>query len=217
MTTVDYYIPTKVVEDRFDIIRQFVEGRSVLDLGVVDSRPMKGSAADRISRSPDLLFRRICEVNRNTVGIDIDAEGIEVLRAMGYNVLCADVEIMNLEQQFDVIIAGELIEHLENPGQFLHNMRRHLSKDGVLFLSTPNPFYAKQTWQIWRHFKPRVHESHTCWFDPITLSHLLQRTGLEPFDGYWVQPKSNLLKTWRRLLRNYFSNSFMILARVQSE
>lgn len=217
MTMADHYIPTKIIKDRFDVIKQFVEGRSVLDLGVVSSRPVKGSARDRICRSPELLFRRISELNPNTVGIDIDAEGIEVLREMGYNVRCVDVETMNLQKQFDVIIAGELIEHIENPGQFLRNMKRHLSRDGVLFLSTPNPFYAKQIWKIWRYSKPRVHENHTCWFDPITLSHLLWRTGLEPFDGYWVQPKSDLLKTWRRLLRNYFSNSFMILARVRPE
>jgi SAM-dependent methyltransferase len=164
-----------------------------------------------------LLFRKIAEANPDTVGVDIDAEGVEVLREMGYSVQCADVQTMNLQKLFDIIIAGELIEHLENPGQFLRNMARHLSKNGVLFLTTPNPFYAKQTWKIWRYLRPRVHQGHTCWFDPVTLSHLLQRCGLEPFDGYWIQPRPELLKAWRRLLRRYFSHSFMLLARLQTD
>jgi 2-polyprenyl-3-methyl-5-hydroxy-6-metoxy-1,4-benzoquinol methylase len=214
---VDSYIPTKTVRDRFDIIRQFIDGRSVLDLGVVDSRPAKGPAGHRIRRSPDLLFRKIAEANPDTVGVDIDAEGVEVLREMGYTVQCADVQTMNLQKQFDTIIAGELIEHLENPGQFLRNMARHLRKDGVLFITTPNPFHARQTWKIWRYLRPAIHEDHTCWFDPVTLSHLLRRCGLEPFDGYWIQPRPELLKAWRRLLRRYFSHSFMLLARVQTE
>jgi 2-polyprenyl-3-methyl-5-hydroxy-6-metoxy-1,4-benzoquinol methylase len=111
---VDCYIPAKTVRDRFDVIRQFIDGRSVLDLGVVDSRPVKAPAGHRIRRSPDLLFRKIAEANPDAVGVDIDAEGVEVLREMGYSVQCADVQTMNLQKQFDIIIAGELIEHLEN-------------------------------------------------------------------------------------------------------
>jgi SAM-dependent methyltransferase len=214
---VDCYIPTKTVRDRFDIIRQFIDGRSVLDLGVVDSRPAKGPACQRIRRSPELLFRKIAEANPDTIGVDIDAEGVQALREMGYSAQCADVQTMNLRKQFDIIIAGELIEHLENPGQFLRNMARHLNKDGVLFLTTPNPFYARQTWKIWRYLRPQVQEGHTCWFDPLTLSRLLQRCGFEPFDGYWIQPRLELLKAWRRLLRKYFSHSFMLLARVQTK
>lgn len=44
----------------------------------------------------------------------------------------------NLNEKFDVIIAGELIEHIENSGIFLENVKRHLVKGGIFFLSTPN-------------------------------------------------------------------------------
>ena len=46
-----------------------------------------------------------------------------------------------------------------------------------------------------------------------TLGQLLKRTGFIVFDGYWVQPHPALLKTWKRLLRPYFSHTFMLLAR----
>jgi SAM-dependent methyltransferase len=187
----------------------------ILDLGVVDSRQVKGSTTKRVS-NPQLLFRRISELNPRTLGVDIDYDGIETLRESGYQVECADAETMNLGRKFRVIIAGETIEHLENPGRFLRNMTRHLDENGVLVISTPNPFYAKQRHKIWWHRRPQVHSDHTCWFDPVTLDQLLRRTGWEPFESYWIQPKGNLLKTWVRLFRPYFSHSFMMLARKQS-
>ena len=41
---------------------------------------------------------------------------------------------------FDTITAGELIEHLENPSNFLRGCHQILRDDGQLLLSTPNPY-----------------------------------------------------------------------------
>lgn len=204
---------TSVVRDRFPILRPYVEGeRQVMDLGCVDSRPRRNTAAERIAK-PNFMFTRLCEVNRSILGVDIDEQGIEQLKEQGYNAVCADVEKMDLGRRFDTIIAGEIIEHLENCGLFLRNMRRHLKEDGVLIISTPNPFYMRQSWKIWRYGRPLVHEDHLNWQDPITLDALLRRTGFEPFDGYWLRPKRNPLKCWKGWFRPYFSKSYIRLAR----
>jgi SAM-dependent methyltransferase len=42
---------------------------------------------------------------------------------------------------FDSVVASEVIEHLENPSRFLAECRRVLRKNGVLCISTPNPYY----------------------------------------------------------------------------
>jgi 2-polyprenyl-3-methyl-5-hydroxy-6-metoxy-1,4-benzoquinol methylase len=203
----------RTVADRFPVIEPFIRQGDVLDLGCVDSRPARETAARRIGHKPNLLFRRLVEINPATLGVDIDAEGVQVLRTMGYQAECADVQTMDLGRRFDTIIAGELIEHLENPGLFLRNMRRHLKDDGVLIISTPNPFYQNQVWKIWRYGRPAVHEDHTNWQDPITLRHLLARAGFDTFDGCWIQPGRGLLKTWKQRFRGYFSHGFLILAR----
>jgi hypothetical protein len=92
-------------------------------------------------------------------------------------------------------------------------MRRHLKSNGVIIVSTPNPFYSGSAWKIWRYGRPAVHEDHMGWQDPTTMAQLFRRTGFEPFEGYWIQPRPAIVKTWKRLLRPYFSHTFMMLAR----
>lgn len=183
-------------------------------MGCVDSRPARDNAAQRLERKPNMLLKRICEVNPETLGVDIDAEGVTVLNQMGYKAAVGDVQTMDLGRTFNTIVAGEIIEHVENPGLFLRNMVKHLAPEGVLIISTPNPFYQGQTWKIWRYGRPMAHEDHTHWQDPQTLSHLMSRTGLEPVKGYWIQPRRGVMKTWKTWLRRYFAHGFMIVAKA---
>ncbi len=204
-----------IIKDRMTVIGPLVTGKSTLDLGVVDSRRQRHQTDQRLEKTPSSLFRQIHKINPEAMGVDIDAEGVDLLSAQGFNTRAADVMDMNLGDSFQAIIAGEIIEHLTNPGQFLINMRKHLTSDGNLVITTPNPFYVKHVWKILRYQQPSVHEEHTCWFDPITLSQLCRMCDLEPYAFYWIQPRSQLLKTWPRLFRNYFCHSFMLLARPQ--
>lgn len=203
----------RTVRDRFEVIEPHIRDRRVLDVGCVDARPARQQSSSRIGHKPDMLFRRIVAVNPQTVGVDVDEEGVKALAAMGYSVICADAQTMDLGRRFDTIVAGEIIEHLENPGLFLRNAARHLDGGGTLIVSTPNPFYQGQTWKIWRYGRPEVHEDHTNWQDPTTLTALLRRCGFEIADGCWVQPRKSLFKTWKRLLRPYFSYAFVVVAR----
>lgn len=77
-----------------EIIGPLVKGHKTLDLGIVDSR--RETAQRLEDKSASLSFRRICEINPDTLGIDIDGDGVEILREQGYHARTSDVITMDL-------------------------------------------------------------------------------------------------------------------------
>ena len=56
----------------------------------------------------------------------------------GINTICEPYEDVNFDDQVTAIFAFEVIEHLYSPNNFLNWCSKHLQKDGVLFLTTPD-------------------------------------------------------------------------------
>jgi 2-polyprenyl-3-methyl-5-hydroxy-6-metoxy-1,4-benzoquinol methylase len=94
-----------------------------------------------------------------------------------------ELEAVDLDRQFDVVVAGELIEHLNNPGRFLRGVRRFVAPHGRLILTTPNAFGVK----FFMHAlagRDRSHPDHALLFSVSTLQCLLTRHGFQPLE--WV-------------------------------
>jgi len=79
------------------------------------------------------------------------------------------METYSFNREFDVIVAGDVIEHVENQGLFLSNIKKHLKKDGKLIITTPN---AK-----WTTVFLKPNPTHTLWHDIYTLRRILSLTG----------------------------------------
>ena len=135
-------IPTAVTNDRLSILRERVRGKTALDLGCCGTK--RGISHSRYQYLHHTLVKEAGEI----LGVDIDEAVIVAMKAEGFNVQADDAETMNLGRRFQVIIAGDIIEHLPNPGLFLTNMHRHLEDDGELLITTPNPFKFKQVLKI---------------------------------------------------------------------
>lgn len=79
--------------------------------------------------------------NADFYGIDM-GNGAERAKKKGINAFKADLnEIDKLKFEdnfFDIVFAGEIIEHLVDPDRFLEEIYRILEKNGILILSTPN-------------------------------------------------------------------------------
>jgi len=178
------------VVSRLKVIEPLVRGKDVLDIGCVDARP--GGVRKYESTG---LHKFVGLHARSLLGVDIDADGVEEMRAKGHNIVCANAENMRLEQQFDCIVAGELLEHLNNAGNFLATMAEHLKDDGVLVLTTPNAFGISNIFRIFRSNRIKVHPDHTCWYDPQTLIQLVNRYPLKVENIYfankdkWYRPR----------------------------
>ena len=92
--------------------------------------------------SPHWIHGLIVRNASRVLGFDIDGDAVKELNKKGYNVIYGDCENLKLDtnERFDVIFAGEIIEHLTKPGNFLEGVKKYLKKDGYLILTTPNAF-----------------------------------------------------------------------------
>ena len=109
-----------------------------------------------------------------TVGLDILEEDAAKLREQGHDIRYGNAENFELGESFDVIFAGELIEHLQNFDGFFKSCKKHMHEQSLLILTTPNCFGINY-FTLYLFGRRNVNLSHTCWFCLKTLTHLLSR------------------------------------------
>lgn len=123
--------------DRIDFVSDACRGKRVLDIGCYDETAL----VKRNTRH--WLHGRISELAHSVVGVDasekIPLEGIEtglnsrIFRGDGVHLSASILD----KGPYDMIVAGEFIEHLESPLEFLREMRRSFPGQ-ELILTTPN-------------------------------------------------------------------------------
>jgi len=146
--------------------------KEVLDLGCVQHNPEN-------YKSQYWLHKAISTVASRLEGLDLYADGVLYLRERGYNVSVGDATRFDLGRRFDVIVAGDLIEHLENFDGFIESCRAHLRPGGKLLISSPNPWYWRNVVKAIFLSEVGNNPEHTCWLCPRTLRQLVRRHGMD--------------------------------------
>ena len=148
---------------RYFLARGLVTGKRVLDIA---SGEGYGSAM-------------LAEQASHVTGVDISEEAVEAARAKyrrdNLDYLCGSVTAIPLpDQAVDAVVSFETIEHLVEHTQMLSEIRRVLSPEGVLIISSPdkrtysdipdyhNEFHVKELYEdefvdLLRHFFPNIH------------------------------------------------------------
>lgn len=165
----------------FELIEEYCRGKDVLDLGFVQH---KLENAD----NDEWLHKRIKNVASNLVGVDYLESEVQELRKRGYNAIYADVtKPIELDDKFDIIFIGNLIEHLSNFEGLFINFDRLLKPNGQVLIVTPNPFYSEQYFYSALKNDIIVNPEHTCWIDPVTLDQLAQRYSFLTQMVHWIE------------------------------
>ncbi len=201
------------IVQRVDFLKEICKDRKVLHLGCTNF-PYTQLAIEKKA----LLHFDLEKIAAQLYGFDYDQEGIEILASNGVKNLfrgdLENLEELRLEETFDVIIAGEIIEHLNNPGLFLNGIRRFMNSETDLVITTVNAYaglrfayYALLGKGGWRE---PVHPDHIAYYSYSTLNLLLKRHRLEvrEFLFYDLGAEHRKLGQWYFNLINDLSVKF---------
>jgi SAM-dependent methyltransferase len=169
-------VPSARLVDRTRFVTNYIEGKSVVDLGFVDQSRMTSKQS-----LGTWLHESVTRAARSAVGIDSDPEGVELARELGYDAYVADCEdqreLAELGlQPADVVVAGEIIEHLDQPGRFLEAVKVLLNEEGTLLITTPNAC-SMTNFVSGLMRRELVNPDHVGWYSWHTLQTLLGRHG----------------------------------------
>ncbi len=154
----------------------------ILDVGCADGRLLDwykaSSAGDRLE----------------THGIEMDAAAAEIARRRGHRVVTGRFEVdTELEPaSFDLILAGHVIEHVDDPKAFACRAADLLAPGGLFVAATPNRD-SRDARRFKGHWGGNHFPRHWTLYDEATMADLagrvglvLERTEYQPNPIFWV-------------------------------
>ena len=186
-------------QDRKRFMAGLAAGKRVLSLGCVDH--------DFDLRTDWWLHDILATTAAELIGVDYDAVGIEKMRAAGYDVIQADItediSAVLAHGPFDVVVAGEIIEHVRDPQSVLDIASGLLAPGGQLLITTPNPYAP---WRVRAGQRGLSWENvdHVVYCFPAGIAEMADRSGMRlvAFGSLNITGRSDSLrasvKEWAR-------------------
>lgn len=147
----------------------------ILDVGCCDM------PATQINNDKSLLhnvLRNSVKTKKNLLGIDNNFSKIKLMKSLDYNCLYDDITKTKIKTKFDLIIVGELIEHIQSLDLLMKNLKKLLNKNGKIYMSSPNPNGIMSVIGYWLILNERGGEGHVLWQSPKTMRHLCHTNDL---------------------------------------
>ena len=157
-------------DQKIKFLTDKAKGKEVLDIGCVCHNPKNYNSRFNVHRA-------LKERAKVLTGLDLYKPGVDYLNEKGFNVVHGDACNFEFEKPFDLITAGDIVEHIGNLDGFFNSCFSNLKEDGSLLITTPNPWY----WKIFvkaiigKEIKPNP--EHTLWLCPKTLEQISSRWG----------------------------------------
>jgi 2-polyprenyl-6-hydroxyphenyl methylase/3-demethylubiquinone-9 3-methyltransferase len=104
--------------------------------------PLTGKTALDVGCGAGLLAEPLAQLGASVTGIDASPEVIKIARehaaAAGLDIAYRNGDVQQLDGQFDLVTAMEVVEHVADPAAFVTALARRLAPGGLLIMSTPN-------------------------------------------------------------------------------
>ena len=199
-------LPRSSCREREEWILDFCTGRNVLHFACA-----AWPATQRWCEDGSLLHLRMAEVASNLAGFDLSAEGLSMLRRRGIDRL-VEVDLLDpdavakawnqLDFEPEVVIVGELLEHLDAPGVLLGNASRNMGEGSCMVVTVPSAFAVRGLFHSLRGYE-KVAPDHVAYYSPATICELLRRRGFVVDEVFWYQrsgPRRRIERALDRLL-----------------
>jgi hypothetical protein len=163
-------------------ITDMIKNKNVIHIGCSDHIPV---IKQKISNNT-WLHKLITDNAKNCVGIDIDKESIVFIRKETeyQNVYQGDILSDNFEatngKKWDYVVFGEIVEHLDNPVNFLKVFKeRYRDRVEKFIITVPNIYNIHQFKNMMNYIEI-INSDHRFWFTPYTISKVLVSAGYNP-------------------------------------
>ncbi|MEM8501321.1 MAG: class I SAM-dependent methyltransferase [Pseudomonadota bacterium] len=179
-----------------DYILDRARGASVLHVGFAEH-------SIAYIDSPNWKHRIIDEVASNLVGVDINEECVKEAINRGYQAHVADVnQEYRLSAEFDIVIAADVIEHLDSPAALLTYCRRAAKPEGGILITTPNPYYFLHIISAVFSYPQIPNMEHVTWISEANMLELCRRQGVELSRIVYVFGGGR--KRWQKFVKRMF-------------
>jgi hypothetical protein len=203
---------------RIEYLEKTVKDKKIIHLGCVDHLPL----LEQKLANNSWLHKRLTDITKRCLGIDINQEGIESIKKLGYtdSIYCdiAGKEISETitSEKWDYIVLGEILEHVDNPVLFMKSIRENYGNsiqraiitvpNGLRYINFKNVLKKKEV----------INSDHRYWFTPFTLSKICDLAGYEVEEfGFLLDYKMWKYSFFTKMLYNrypaFLDNLYIII------
>lgn len=159
-------VPDAPVMDRAEYILQLCANKIVMDIGCTGE-----------------LHHGIMQVAQKVYGMDIvPCPELDNF----YQVDIDRSDSLPAPEDVQLVIAGEVIEHLSNAGRFLDLLHAY---DCDVVITTPNAFSEAGRYSLLKEQVENVNVEHVAWYSWHTLKVLVERHGFSIVEWCWYHGK----------------------------
>ena len=169
--------------------------------------------------------KRLKNISKELVGGDIEEKGISFVNSKGFDFKYFDIENTNILEEtgkFDRILLLDVIEHLNNIGNSLENVKNYMDKNTEFIISTPNPMALNNIVRTLLGKRVNTLEDHTVWMDEINFKQFSQRYGFKISEIHYFtfNPNSDIKQKIMNLFgkfNKYFHQNFVVVLKLNDK
>jgi 2-polyprenyl-3-methyl-5-hydroxy-6-metoxy-1,4-benzoquinol methylase len=167
---------------------------------------------------------KISEIGHNPVGLDFSKVALDVAKSQGVNCTWCDLDtgINQPSSSFDIVWAGDVVEHVFDPIGLISEVDRVLNKEGLFLFSIPYDLHIANrirslfgiSYQEPIYKALRQCKHHTFFTDSLA-EYMLKENNFEVLDKVYINriPKINKLFSTKFKYSRIFGNAIVYVAK----